>query len=58
VTNLTDYYRTYPLVLARLSQIDGDALRDLLSVSLRLALAKTRKRRTTPSVLRGSRAIC
>ena len=41
---LTDYYRSYPLVLARLSQLDRDALRDLLSVSLRLALEKTSKR--------------
>jgi hypothetical protein len=41
---LTDFYRTYPLVLVRLSRIDRDALRDLLSVSWRLALAKGRKR--------------
>ena len=41
---LTDYYRTYPLVLVRLSQVDEDALRDLLSVSRRLTLAKARKR--------------
>ena len=41
---LTDYYRGYPLVLARLSRIDQDALRDLLSVSWRLTLAKGRKR--------------
>ena len=41
---LTDYYRSYPLVLARLSRLDREALRDLLSVSLQLALAKTSKR--------------
>lgn len=41
---LTDYYRSYPLVLVRLSRIDRDALRDLLSVSWRLASAKARKR--------------
>jgi hypothetical protein len=41
---LTDYYRKYPLILARLSKIDDDALRDLLSVSRRLTLAKTRTR--------------
>jgi hypothetical protein len=41
---LTDYYRKYPLVLVRLSRIDRDALRDLLSMSWRLTLAKTRKR--------------
>jgi len=40
---LTDYYRRYPLVLVRLSRVNRDALRDLLSVSRRLTLAKTRK---------------
>jgi hypothetical protein len=40
---VTDYHRNYPVVLVRLSQIDRDALRDLLSVSWRLALAKARK---------------
>jgi hypothetical protein len=44
---ITDYYGSYPIVLARLSRLDRDALRDLLSVSWRLALAKTRKRRRT-----------
>jgi hypothetical protein len=37
---LTDYYRRYPLVLARLSRIKPDALCDLLSVSWRLTSAK------------------
>ena len=41
---LTDYYRRHPVVLARLSRLDRDALRDLLSVSWRLTLAKGRKR--------------
>ena len=41
---LTDYYRSYPLVLVRLSRIERDALRDLLSVSWRLTAAKVRKR--------------
>ena len=41
---LTDYYRSHPIVLVRLSRIDEDALRDLLSVSWRLTLAKARKR--------------
>jgi hypothetical protein len=40
---LTDYYRSYPLVLVRLSRIDREGLRDLLSVSRRLTMAKTRK---------------
>jgi hypothetical protein len=39
---LTDYYRRYPLVLVRLSRIDREALRDLLAVSRRLTLEKTR----------------
>ena len=41
---VTDYYRRYPLVLVRLSRLDRDALRDLLSVSRRLAAAKARRR--------------
>jgi hypothetical protein len=39
---VTDYYRNYPVVLVRLSRIDREALRDLLFVSWRLALAKAR----------------
>jgi hypothetical protein len=42
-TLLTDYYRGHPLVLVRLSRIERDALRDVLSVSWRLTLAKARK---------------
>jgi hypothetical protein len=38
------YYRSIPVVLVRLSRIDREALRDLLTVSWRLTLAKTRKR--------------
>jgi hypothetical protein len=41
---LTDYYRSYPLVLARLSRLDKQALHDLLTVSLRLTREKTRVR--------------
>ena len=37
---LTDYYRTYPLLLARLSQLEQDALRELLAVAWRMAKAK------------------
>jgi hypothetical protein len=44
---LTDYYRKYPLVLVRLSHIDRDALRDVLSVSWRLTKAKAGKRTRT-----------
>jgi hypothetical protein len=42
---LTDYYRPYPVVLARLARIDRAALHDLLSVSWRMAQAKTRRMR-------------
>jgi len=41
---LTDYYRRYPLVLVRLSRIEPDALRDVLSVSWRLTAMKNRRR--------------
>jgi hypothetical protein len=42
---VTDYYRPYPVVLVRLAAIDRDALHELLSISRRLAAAKTRPRR-------------
>src|SRR5262245_13538776 len=42
---VTDYYQPYPVVLVRLSRIDRDALHDLLSVSRRLTLPKTRRTR-------------
>jgi hypothetical protein len=45
---VTDYYRNYPVVLVRLSRIDRDALRDLLSMSWRLTLAKTGTRIRSP----------
>jgi hypothetical protein len=45
---VTDYYRSNPVVLVRLSRIDEDALRDLLSVSWRLTLAKTKRGRRAP----------
>ncbi len=44
---VTDYYRNHPVVLVRLSRIDRNALRDLLSVSWRLTLAKARQRGQT-----------
>jgi hypothetical protein len=40
---LTDYYRSYPLVLVRLSRVEPDALHDLLSVSWRMTTAKSRR---------------
>lgn len=42
---LTDYYRSYPLLLVRLSRVDRDALHDLLSVSWRLTSLKAPHRR-------------
>jgi hypothetical protein len=50
---LTDYYRPHPVVLARLSRLDRDALRDLLSVSRRLTLAKGRRGRAARTPARG-----
>ena len=46
---VTPYYRPYPVVLVRLSRVDRDALRDLLSVSWRLADLKTRRVKRAPS---------
>ena len=42
---VTDFYSKYPLVLVRLATVGRDALRDLLSVSWRLTVAKARKPR-------------
>jgi hypothetical protein len=42
---VTDAYRRYPVVLARLSALTDDALRDLLSTSRRLTLQKARRGR-------------
>jgi hypothetical protein len=46
---LTEHYRKHPVVLVRLSRIDRDALRDLLSTSWRLTLPKARTRGGTRS---------
>jgi hypothetical protein len=40
---VTDYYERQPVVLVRLSEVDEDALRDLLTVSRKMALAKSRR---------------
>ena len=40
---VTDDYKPYPVVPARLSHLDRDALHDLLSVSWRMAMAKVRR---------------
>ena len=41
---LIDYYRSYPLILVRLSRVAPDALHDLLPVSWRMTMAKVRRR--------------
>ena len=41
---VTDHYLKHPVVLVRLSRLDTDALRDLLSMSWRLTMAKGRTR--------------
>ncbi len=41
---ITDHYRNYPWVLARLSRIHPDALRDLLGGAWRLAAAESRQK--------------
>ena len=46
---VTDYYRPHPVVLVRLSQIDRDALHDLLAMSWRLTMPKARMRRRSRS---------
>jgi hypothetical protein len=43
---VTDDYRKHPVVLARLAHLDREALRELLAISRRLALAKSRVRST------------
>jgi hypothetical protein len=40
---ITDHYRTHPWVLVRLSSIHDDAMRDLLGLARRLALASKRR---------------
>jgi hypothetical protein len=46
---VTEYYRRHPVVLVRLSRIGRDALRDLLSESRRLTMAKARAGATSPA---------
>jgi hypothetical protein len=53
---VTDYYRRYPVVLVRLSLLNRDVLRELLTGSWRMIVEKRRKRRATltkmPSAMR------
>jgi len=44
---VTAYYRNHPVVLVRLSRVEPQALRDLLSVSWRMTTVKSRKYRST-----------
>jgi hypothetical protein len=52
---MTDYYRRWPLILVRLSQVTPDALRDLLTVSWRLTGEKTGRRAAYSGRRRDSR---
>src|SRR5262245_11093795 len=40
---VTDFYRNYPLVLARLARLPHDALRDLIATSWRITKGKAKK---------------
>ena len=55
---LTDYYRSYPLLLVRLSRVDRDALHDLLSVSWRLTSLKSPTRRRSRRNVESTRTNC
>ena len=44
---VTDYYRRYPVVLVRLSLLNRDVLRELLTESWRMTVVKRRKGRAT-----------
>jgi hypothetical protein len=44
---ITDYYRRYPVVLVRLSLLNRDVLRELLTGSWRLTVEKHRRGRAT-----------
>ncbi len=46
---VTDHYRRFPVVLARLPLLDREALHDLLAGSWRMTAAKNRRGRITPS---------
>ena len=47
---LTDYYRSYPLVLVRLKRVKPEVLRELLSVSWRMTMSKTQRRRRSQAL--------
>ncbi len=40
---VTEYYERHPVVLVRLGEVDEHALRDLLAVSRKMALKKSRR---------------
>ena len=43
---LKDHYLNYPVVLVRMSRISEDALRDLLEMSWRFAMSKTKRQQS------------
>ena len=50
---VTDYYRPYPVVLVRLSLLNRDVLRELLTGSWRMTVEKRRKGRATLATASG-----
>src|SRR5215469_5725885 len=46
---ITDHYRSFPYLLARLSKLDKATLKDLLSARLVQIEAKTKKKRVEPA---------
>ena len=52
---LTDHYLDYPVVLARLSRIHPDALRDLVAMGWRFVNAKNPKKKARKPLTSGTR---
>jgi hypothetical protein len=48
---VTDYYRPYPVVLVRLSLLNREVLRELLTGSWRMTVEKRRKGCVTPTTM-------
>ena len=51
---ITDHYRAWPTVLARLGALDKKALKDLLSARLARIEAKAAKKRPRPAAKKGT----
>jgi hypothetical protein len=46
---ITDHYKKFPYLLARLSKLDKPTLKDLLNARVLQIAAKTKKKRAAPS---------